>query len=115
MNELHPARRIGAVVCLRPDAVEAYCRLHANPWPEVIAANRQAGLTNYSIFLLREKNLLFSYREYRGEDRAVDASRLAANPAVQEWWRICRPMQTPIMATGGMRRWVDMESVFFQP
>jgi L-rhamnose mutarotase len=110
----HPIRRSGAVVGLLPEAVEEYCRLHANPWPEVVAANRLAGLTNYSIFLLREKNLLFSYNEYRGGDRAADRARLAADPAMQEWWRRCRPMQVPIMAANGARRWTDMELIFHQ-
>lgn len=108
-------RRIGAVVGLRPDAVDAYCRLHADPWPEVVAANRDAGRTNYSIFLLREKSLLFSYYEYRGEDRAADAARLAANPVMQDWWRLCRPPQLPIVTTNGARRWADMELIFHQP
>ena len=75
-------------------------------------ANRQAGLTNYSIFLLREKNLLFSYYEYRGEDRAADTARLNANPIMQEWWRLCRPLQVPIIATTGERRWANMDLVF---
>lgn len=110
----HPIQRSGAVVSLRPEDVEEYCKLHANPWPEVMAANRLAGLTNYSIFLLREKNLLFSYNEYRGADRAADAANLAADPVMQEWWRRCRPMQVPIVATTGERRWASMELIFHQ-
>lgn len=115
MKEAETTQRIGAVVGLRPDMVDAYCRLHADPWPEVIAANQRAGLANYSIFLLRERNLLFSYYEYRGTDRAGDAARLAADPVMQEWWRLCRPMQAPIVPTEGVRRWADMRPVFFQP
>jgi len=114
-SDSRPIRRSGAVVGLRPDGVEEYCRLHAQAWPEVVAANRLAGLTNYSIFLLREKNLLFSYNEYRGEDRAADAAKLAANPVVQEWWRRCRPLQVPIVVASGERRWTNMELIFHQP
>jgi L-rhamnose mutarotase len=108
-------RRSGAVVGLRPDAVEEYCRLHAEAWPEVLAANRLAGLSNYSIFLWREKNLLFAYNEYRGEDRAADAAKMAANPVMQEWWRRCRPMQVPVAPVAGQRRWADLERIFYQP
>lgn len=113
-NGDRPLQRIGAVVGLRPDAAEAYCRLHANPWPEVVAANRKAGLSNYSIFLLREKNLLFSYYEYEGTDRAADAARLGANPVMQEWWRLCRPLQAPVVPVEGARLWKDMPLVFHQ-
>ena len=33
-------RRTGAVVGIRPDAVDEYCRVHAEIWPAVAAANR---------------------------------------------------------------------------
>ncbi len=107
--------RVGSVVGLREDSVDLYCRLHANPWPEVTAEIARAGISNYSIFLLRERNLLFSYYEYRGMDRAAGARSMAANPAMQEWWRLCRPCQLPIMPGDGTRRWADMESIFYQP
>jgi len=108
-------RRFGSVVGIRPDSIETYRRLHAEPWPEVTAANARAGLTNYSIFLLREQNLLFSYYEYTGIDRAADAARTAANPVMQEWWKLCRPCQVPLVAGPGDRRWSDMEPIFYQP
>ena len=104
-----------SLVKLQPDAVEEYCRLHAQAWPEVLAANQQAGMTNYSIFLLREKNLLVSYHEYRGADRAADRAKLAANPVMQEWWRLCRPLQVPVTTEIGVRRWADMDLIFHQP
>ncbi len=107
--------RLGSVVALREESVDLYCRLHANPWPEVTAEIARAGISNYSIFLLRERNLLFSYSEYRGTDRAADARRMAESPAMQEWWKLCRPCQVPILQSDGARRWADMESVFFQP
>jgi L-rhamnose mutarotase len=108
-------RRIGAVVGIRPDSIETYRRLHADPWPEVTAENARAGISNYSIFLFREQNLLFSYYEYAGTDRAADAARMAANPVMQDWWKLCRPCQVPLVEGPGARRWADMEPIFYQP
>jgi len=107
--------RFGSAVGIREESVDLYCRLHANPWPEVTEEIARAGISNYSIFLLRERNLLFSYYEYSGSNKAEDFARMAANPRMQEWWKLCRPCQVPLVPTEGTRRWTDMEKVFFQP
>jgi len=114
MERSTPITRIGAAVGIRPEAIETYRALHANPWPEVLAENTKAGRTNYSIFLLPQKNLLLSYYEYSGQDRAADAARMAENPVVQEWWGRCRPCQVPLIEGLGERRWADMELIFHQ-
>jgi L-rhamnose mutarotase len=114
-DEENTRRRAGAVVNLAPGALAEYRRLHDNIWPEVAAANREAGITNHSIFLLRDTNLLFSYYEFVGDDRAASSARLAANPAMQAWWRLCRPLQIPVKPTKGERRWTDIELIFHQP
>jgi len=106
--------RIGAAVGIRPEALETYRQLHANPWPEVLAENSKAGRSNYSIFLLPQKNLLFSCYEYSGHDRAADAARMAQNPVMQEWWSRCRPAQIPLVDGTGDRRWTDLELIFHQ-
>ena len=113
-SENNTVLRVGSVVGIRPESIDTYCRLHAEPWPEVTAENARAGLTNYSIFLLREHNLLFSYYEYTGTDRAADAARSAANPAMQEWWKLVRPCQVPLVTAPGARRWTNMEPIFYQ-
>jgi L-rhamnose mutarotase len=109
-----PVVRVGAVVGIRPESVGLYRELHANPWQEVRDEIRRAGISNYSIFHMREMNLLFSYYEYRGNDRAADAQRMALNPAMQEWWKLCRPCQVPLAPTHGQRRWIDVDPIFFQ-
>ena len=108
-------RRIGAVVGISPESVDAYRKLHDNIWPEVVARNHAAGLRNQSIFMLREKSLLFSYSEYVGEDRVADMAQAAQDPVMQRWWGLCRPLQVPILPTDGSRRWTDLELVFHQP
>ncbi len=74
-------RRFGQLIRVRPDSIEAYERLHAEPWPAVSAAIRRANIRNYSIF--RHDGLLFGYLEYVGADYPGDMARLAADPEVQ--------------------------------
>ncbi len=106
--------KIGSAVGIRPVHIDRYCELHANPWPEVVEENRNTGRSNYSIFLLRQRNLLFSYYELTGTDRPAGPER-AASPAMQEWWKLCRSFQVPLVPAEGPRLWTDMERVFHQP
>ena len=41
--------------------------------------NSDSNIRNYTIFLREPENLLFTYCEYRGEDRAADAEKMAAD------------------------------------
>ncbi len=111
-QDRRPTLRLAAATGIRPEALDRYCALHANPWPEVQAALKASGLSNYSIFLLRQRNLVFSYSEYTGHDRARDREKMAANPAMQEWWSVCRPCQEPLVPVEGERRWADLEPIF---
>jgi len=107
--------KIGTAVGIRPEHIDRYCELHANPWPEVLAENRNAGRCNYSIFLLRQCNLLFSYYEQTGADRPGGAERVAVNPVMQDWLRLCRSYQVRLVPGEGPRLWADMERIFHQP
>ena len=64
--------RMGMVIRVRPEKLETYKKLHAEPWPEMNAALSTAHIQNYSIFLREPENLLFGYWEYVGSDFAPD-------------------------------------------
>ena len=76
--------------------IEAYKRLHASVWPEILAKISDCHITNYSIYLKQPENLLFGYWEYTGSDFAADAAKMATDPKTQEWWSVCMPMQEPL-------------------
>ncbi len=88
-------KRMAHVIGIDPDRIDEYTRLHA-------MSGRGAGrlsrshITNYSIFLRRPENLLFSYWEYRGTDFAADDAAIAADPVTRDWWALCGPMQRPL-------------------
>jgi L-rhamnose mutarotase len=53
-------RRVCFTLQVRPDRLEEYKRRHAAVWPEMLAALRDAGWHDYSLFL-REDGLLVGY------------------------------------------------------
>jgi L-rhamnose mutarotase len=108
-------RRYGSVIGLREEKAEEYRRLHAAVWKDVLAMIHRCNLRNYSIFLRGMpdgKSYLFSYFEYVGDDFAADMARMAADPATQEWWSVCKPCQEPLRDAAAGEWWAGMEEVF---
>jgi L-rhamnose mutarotase len=103
-------RRFGQAIRVRPESIEAYERLHAEPWQGVLATLRAANVRNYSIF--RHGEVLFAYFEYTGDDFAADMARVAADPVTQQWWALTDAMQEayPDRAEGSW--WLDLPEVF---
>ena len=79
-------QRMGMILGLKPEKVEEYVRLHAAVWPDVLTMISACNIKNYSIYLKRPENLLFSTFEYHGTDYAADMAKMAADPRTQEWW-----------------------------
>ncbi len=103
-------RRIGQVIEIKPEQIEAYEQLHAAVWPEVLETIYACNLRHYSIF--RHGTLLFAYMEYVGEDFAADMAKMAANPKTQEWWTFTAPMQKPLETRAEGEWWATMREVF---
>jgi len=108
-------KRYGSVIGLRREKIEEYKKLHAAVWPDVLEKIKQSHLQNYSIFLRAlpdGNNYLFSYFEYTGDDFAADMAKMAADPATQNWWAVCKPCQQPLEDRAPDEWWAGMEEVF---
>ncbi|UUP16775.1 L-rhamnose mutarotase [Nitratireductor thuwali] len=68
---------------LNPGQAAEYKRRHDEIWPELAALLREAGVSDYSIWLDEETCHLFAILS-RAEDHAMDA--LATNAIVRRWW-----------------------------
>jgi L-rhamnose mutarotase len=55
-------QRVCFLLKVRPEKLEEYKKRHRSVWPEMLAALREAGWRNYSLFL-REDGLLVGYLE----------------------------------------------------
>jgi L-rhamnose mutarotase len=79
-----PMKRMCFVLQVKPDRIEEYKDRHRAVWPEMLAALRETGWTNYSLFL-RDDGLLIGYLETQDFDRA--RSRMARLKVNQQWQR----------------------------
>lgn len=109
-------RRYGCFTELRPEKEEAYRRLHAEVWPEVLAAIERANIRNYSIWLqeIGGKKYVFSTFEYTGADPEADFATIRQDETTRErWW----PLTDACMATRASDQigdvWTDAEMLMW--
>lgn len=113
-----PVQRYGMVIGVKPEKIDYYRQLHANPWPGVLRQISACNIHNYSIYLKQVDEqhwYLFSYFEYTGRDFDADMKKMAADPETQRWWKETAPCQTPIPLRGPDENWARMEEVFYYP
>ena len=68
---------------LKPGLKEEYKRRHDLIWPELSDLLKEAGVSNYSIFLDEETNILFAVQTISGSRNSQDLSK---NEIVKKWW-----------------------------
>lgn len=76
--------QIAFKMMLDPGQAAEYRRRHDEIWPELVALLREAGISDYSIFLDDESHILFAVL------RRTPDHRMAALPGtelMQRWWR----------------------------
>jgi L-rhamnose mutarotase len=76
----------------------------------VLARLSASHVVNYSIY--RDGETLFSYMEYDGDDFDADMAAMAADPATQEWWAVCMPLQRPVEDRAEGEWWKELPEVF---
>lgn len=103
-------KRYGMMIRVKPGKIAEYQRLHAAVWPGVVEMIRACHIRHYSIY--HKDGVLFSYFEYHGDDFAADMARMAADPATQRWWDVCKPLLDPLETRGPDEFWASMEEVF---
>ena len=74
--------RIGFTLKLNPDRIAEYDESHRAVWPEMLAALRDTGWRNYSLFL-RADGLLIGYVE--SDDLAAAQAAMAATAVNARW------------------------------
>jgi len=74
-------QRSAFVLRVRPDKVDEYVEAHRSVWPEMLAALREAGIRNYTIF--RDGNRMFGY--FEADDLAAAAEYLEQQEVSTRW------------------------------
>jgi L-rhamnose mutarotase len=68
---------------LLPGHAEEYKKRHDQIWPELTAAIREAGVSDYSIFLDEDTLTLFAVQKLDDDNQVAD---LPNHPIVKRWW-----------------------------
>ena len=76
-------QRYAFKMLLNSGCADEYERRHAAIWPELAELLKQAGISNYSIHLDPETNVLFAYLERR-DDHGMD--ELPRQEIMRRWW-----------------------------
>ena len=62
---------------------DEYIKRHNEIWPELSQLLKDAGVSEYSIFLDEETNTLFAFQKVSGDGSSQD---LGQTEIVQKWW-----------------------------
>lgn len=76
-------RRYGFKMKLKSGFKEEYRKRHNEIWPELKKIIKDSGVSDYSIFLDEETNILFAVQKQSGEQTSQD---IGNHPVVQKWW-----------------------------
>jgi L-rhamnose mutarotase len=68
---------------LNPGMAEEYRARHDAIWPDLVALLTEAGISDYSIHLDEETNLLFGVLWRTDDHKMAD---LSSHPVMQKWW-----------------------------
>jgi L-rhamnose mutarotase len=74
---------------LKPGHVAEYRRRHDEIWPELAELLRDAGISNYSIFLDEETLALFAVLDLADDNRR---DSLPDHPIMKRWWDHMAPL-----------------------
>jgi L-rhamnose mutarotase len=78
-----PMQRLAFTMQLKPGCAAAYEERHKAIWPELTQVLREAGITEYSIFLDHDTDTLFAFQKVTGTGSSQD---LKDDPVVRRWW-----------------------------
>jgi L-rhamnose mutarotase len=97
-------KRIAFRMKLKPGAAAEYEKRHETIWPELKMLLKEAGISDYSIFLDEETGTLFAVQKIQGDQGSQDLGR---TEVVQRWWAYMAdlmetnpdnsPQSTPLM------------------
>jgi L-rhamnose mutarotase len=68
---------------LKPGCKQEYIKRHNEVWPEIADLIKRSGVSDYSIWLDEETNILFASQKLSGN---VSSQELGAAEIQQKWW-----------------------------
>lgn len=109
--ETRPLRRYAFILRLRPGAAEAYDKVHATVWPEMLALLKSAGIHEYSIYR-RDELLILTLRAV---DFETAWSQIDQHPVNLRWQQATASLFEPQEGLRPGERFPMMKEVFYLP
>jgi len=76
-------KRVAFKMKMKPGFKQEYIKRHAQVWPEIADLIKHSGVSDYSIFLDEETNILFATQKVSGD---VSSQDLGFVEIQQKWW-----------------------------
>jgi len=76
-------KRVAFKMKLKPGFKDEYIKRHDEVWPGIVELIKRSGISDYSIYLDDETNILFGVQKVSGETSSQD---LGAIDIQQQWW-----------------------------
>jgi L-rhamnose mutarotase len=102
--------RVCFLLKVRPECLDVYRQRHAAVWPEMLAALRETGWHNYSLFL-RDDGLLVGY--FETPDLAAALAGMAARDVNARWQAEMAPYFEDLNGRRPDEGFLRLEQVFF--
>ena len=77
-------KRVAFKMQLNEGQKAEYIKRHNEIWPELKTLLKEAGISEYSIFLDEETNTLFAFQKVSGDGSSQD---LGQTEIVKKWWK----------------------------
>jgi L-rhamnose mutarotase len=90
---------------LKPGCAAEYKKRHDELWPELATALRDAGVSDFSIFLDEQTLTLFAVRKIGDSTKFAQLPQL---PIVRKWWDSMSPLME-VNADNSPREWLLRE------
>jgi L-rhamnose mutarotase len=104
-------KRIGFMLKVKPDMIEAYKAHHEAVWPEMLEALKRTGWHNYSLFMASD-GLLFGYFETPVHFQAA-LDGMAQEEVNARWQEFMAPYFEGIGGRHADQSMVELQQVFF--
>ena len=101
-------KRVAFKMHLNEGQKETYKKRHDEIWPELKSLLKNAGISEYSIFLDEETNVLFAFHKIDGE---VGAQDLGKEEVVKKWWAYMKDIMSTNEDNSPVS--VPLEEVFY--
>lgn len=76
-------KRVAFKMKLKEGFKEEYIKRHNEVWPEIVKLIKDSGISDYSIYLDEETNILFGVQKVEGN---ISSQDLGAVEVQQKWW-----------------------------